>query len=62
MTIFFATIGGLILVVGSPLLYTWISELAQKKIIQKMNKRFEQVEKYLKESVDEAGANRMQTN
>jgi hypothetical protein len=62
MTIFFATIGGLILIVVSPFLFNWINELTQKRVIQKMNNRFEQVEKYLKESVNEGGANRIQTN
>lgn len=64
MSTFFGTLSVLILAVGSPFLFTWIKEMLQKRIIQKMNKRLEHFEKYLKESGNsvEADHNYMQTN
>jgi hypothetical protein len=64
MNIFFGIIGVLILLTGLPLLLTWISERSQKRFMQKMNKRFEYLEKYLKESGNGVGTDRnyMQTN
>lgn len=64
MTTLFGTLGVLILIVGSAFLFAWKSELSKKRFIQKMNKRFEQLEKHLEESGNQIGAdhNSVQAN
>lgn len=43
-------IAGVLILAGLPLLFTWINKRAHKRYVQKMNKRFEFFDKYMKES------------